>query len=197
MVNTSLSLQGLDPEIHLTAFDRVLLDSVRKDVTANTNTIVERNYTGKIDDEHIDDILQSIVVSIVTKRLVYLNEFMEGLDSYGLKFRYSNISGYAEAVVVPDNDDEGMETSAEPMLFPDCTPAGVMGWLTGQKHKPLDGQPLKITVRLDHDCLATNPNHHICFPVVGSCAKGITLPVAHMKTAEEFNEVFMIAVSKG
>ena len=85
MVNTSLSLQGLDPQIHLTASDRVLLDSVRKDVTANTNTTVEHNYTRKIDNEHIDDILQTIVASIVTNRLVYLNEFMEGLDSYGLK----------------------------------------------------------------------------------------------------------------
>ena len=85
MVSTSLSLQELDPEIHLTASNRVLLDSVRKDVMANSDTIVEHNYTGRIDDEHIDDILQSIVVSIVTKRLVYLNEFMEGLDSYGLK----------------------------------------------------------------------------------------------------------------
>ena len=51
---------------------------------ANINTIVEHNYTGLIDDDH-NDILQSIIVSTVTKRLAYLSEFMEGLDSYGLK----------------------------------------------------------------------------------------------------------------
>ena len=66
-----------------------------------------------------------------------------------------------------------------------------------QKHKPLDGTPLTIAVKFNHDCLITNPNHRICYPVVGACAKEITLPVAHMKTAEEFNEVFMMAISKG
>jgi hypothetical protein len=33
-------------------------------------------------------------------------------------------------------------------LSPDCTPAGIMRWLTGQKHKPLDEEPLIVTVRL-------------------------------------------------
>ena len=42
-----------------------------------------------------------------------------------------------------------------------------------------------------------NPKHQICFPVVGACAKEITFHVAHMKTEKAFNEVFMLALSKG
>ena len=126
MVNTSLSLQGLDPEIHLTASDRVLLDSVRKDVTANTNTIVEHNYTGKIDDEHIDDILQSIVVSIVTKRLVYLNEFMEGLDSYGLKNILHSCPDVCKAFFVCVQGGEVDANYLFSILHPEYNEAGSM-----------------------------------------------------------------------
>lgn len=56
----------------------------------------------------------------------------------------------------------------------DLTPADVMGWLTGET--------LPIAVRFNHDCMENNPSHTICFPIVGACAKEITLPVAHMRT---------------
>lgn len=46
-------------------------------------------------------------------------------------------------------------------------------------------------------CTIDNPNHRICFSVVGACAKEITLSVAPMKTADEFNEVSVLALSKG
>ena len=72
-----------------------------------------------------------------------------------------------------------------------------MGWLTGQKHKPLNGEPLMITVKFNHDCYLDNPDHRICYPIIRACSKEISLPVAHMKTPEAFNEVFMLAVSKG
>ena len=78
------------------------------------------------------------------------------------------------------------------------TPASVMGWLTGQKHKPLNGETLPIAVRFNHDCMENNPSHTICFPIVGACAKEITLPVAHMRTQKEFSDVFLLmAFCKG
>jgi hypothetical protein len=259
LVNPSISLQELNCETNLTASDRILLDSILEDVMKNTNTIIDHGYTGIIDDSHIGEIRQSIVVSIVTKRLVYLNEFMHGLDSYGLRnilqthpnvckalfvqddhdesavdanylFSIMNpefseagttrkeieesmmdflqdflfgledkpcVSGYAQALATSD-DSAGAESEQEQLLLsPDCTPAGIMGWLTGQKHKPLDEEPLTVTVRFNHDCAMHNPNHRICYPTVGACAKEISFPVTHMKTAEEFNEVFMVAISKG
>lgn len=96
-------------------------------------------------------------------------------------------------------EDTGKEAaeSKEELLLPDLTPAGVLGWLTGQKHKPISGEQISVTVKFDHDCLVRNPKHQICFPVVKACAKEVTFPVAHMKTQEAFNEVFMLALSKG
>ena len=114
-----------------------------------------------------------------------------------------NAAGYAEAIASDDTDDPTNHTNTEVVQThvqfqcPDCSPAGVLGWLTGQKHKPINGEEIRIDVKFNHDCITDNPNHRICFPVVGACAKEITFPVAHMKTADEFNEVFIIALSKG
>ena len=58
------------------------------------------------------------------------------------------------------------------------------------------GKKIRIDVKFNHYCITDNSNHRICFPVVGACAKEIPFPVAHMKTADEFNEVFIIALSK-
>ena len=61
---------------------------------ADTNTIIEHGYTGTVDAPHIEEILSSVAISLVSKRLVYLNEFLNGLVSYGLK---DIIQTYAEA----------------------------------------------------------------------------------------------------
>ena len=42
---------------------------------------------------------------------------------------------------------------AETFENADLTVAGVMGWLTRQKHKPIDNQKFKVTVCFNHDCL--------------------------------------------
>lgn len=77
------------------------------------------------------------------------------------------------------------------------TPAGVLGWLTGQRHAPIDGSSLAITVHFDHDCMTRNPKHTICFPQVGACGREITFPVAHMEKSDSFSELFLLAYCKG
>ena len=267
LVNPSVPVHELDPQKHLTPSDRLLLNSVRTDLTSHADTVIEHGYTGRIDDSHMEEIVKSIVISIVTKRVVYLKEFLEGLDAYSLgsiiqthpeackalfikdaqnddevdaNFLFStlhpvyspngstrreieesmmdflqdflfrmedepsgNVTGYAEAIASSDTDDLTTHTNTEvaetneQFHSADCSPTGVMGWLTGQKHKPINGEQIRITVKFNHDCTTDNPNHRICFPIVGACAKEITFPVAHMKTADEFSEVLMIALSKG
>ncbi|CAB3985791.1 Hypothetical predicted protein [Paramuricea clavata] len=204
LVNPSISLQELNCETNLTASDRILLDSILEDVMKNTNTIIDHGYTGIIDDSHIGEIRQSIVVSIVTKRsrstrkkieesmMDFLQDFLFGREDKPC------VSGYAQALATSDDDSAGAEREQEQLvLSPECTAAGIMGWLTGQKHKPLDEEPLTVTVRFNHDCAMHNPNHRICYPTVRACAKEISFPVPHTKTAEEFNDVFMVAISKG
>ena len=115
------------------------------------------------------------------------------------------ISGYKEAIAWNYDEDDGNEsgrksTIEEPKeLFQtaDATVPGVLGWLTGQRHKPLDETTLTITVDFDHDCLGRNPSHTICFPRVRACGKELTLPVRHMTDTEEFHRVFLLAYCKG
>ena len=109
-----------------------------------------------------------------------------------------NVSGYAEPLASCENTGREVAESHIELLLPDLTPAGVMGWLTGQKkNKPITREKRKITVKFNHDYAIRNPIHQICFPVAGGCAKEMTFPAAHMKAEKAFNEVLMLALSKG
>ena len=72
-----------------------------------------------------------------------------------------------------------------------------MGWLTGQKHKEAYGAKPTITVHFDHGCLERNPKHTVCYPLVGACGRDLTLPVAHMRTKEQFEEIFVTGFCMG
>jgi c-di-AMP phosphodiesterase-like protein len=72
-------MTSLNTEKHLTANDQEQLENIKKDVNSHTNFILENGYTGIIDDSHKDDIVGTIMVSIIGRRLLYLNEFAEGL----------------------------------------------------------------------------------------------------------------------
>ena len=50
----------------------------------NQEAIIEHGYTGVIDEAHIKEIIKSIIISIVMKRIVYLKEFMKGLCLFDL-----------------------------------------------------------------------------------------------------------------
>ena len=69
---------------NLTTVEKELLKEVKSDCTKYTELILENNYTGVIDEKHIDEILGSLKVSFVTRRSLYMKEFMIGLSSYGL-----------------------------------------------------------------------------------------------------------------
>ena len=89
------------------------------------------------------------------------------------------------------------EEKSEVFETPELSVAGVMGWLTGQRHKPIDNRDFTVTVHFNHDCLIKNPSHKLCFPVVGACGKEITFPVAHMSSFSDFKELFILAFCKG
>ncbi|XP_013393256.1 uncharacterized protein LOC106160983 [Lingula anatina] len=111
-----------------------------------------------------------------------------------------NITGYTEALAWNEKDtitDENDILENKKYQAVDVSPAAVLGWLTGQKHRPVNGEPLNITAHFDHDCKERNPEHTICFPQVGACSREITFPVAHMTDVKEFEHVFLLALCKG
>ena len=239
------------------------LKEIKKDCNAHSDTIIENNYTGPIDQDHCEAIIRSLKVSFVSQRLMYMNEFSTGLDAYGPKdliiknpevcsklfvmsqmdqkpyanYLYSiispvysetgslrrkveeetmdllqdmllqiedtKVSGHKVAVAWQEFEEaEEAENTSEQMMdryqSPEVSIPRIMGWLTGQQHKPADpAESFQITCNFDHDCLVRNPAHTICFPLVGACGRELTLPVNHMKTAETFLDVFVMAYCKG
>lgn len=53
-------------------------------MTPHQEMIIEHGYTGNINQEQVNNIVQSIVITIVTRQVVIMKEFMEGLQLYGL-----------------------------------------------------------------------------------------------------------------
>ena len=122
-------------------------------------------------------------------------------------FEDHNMTGQLAAVALRDfkadnedsekEDEEKGQQNLESFERAKMNIPGVMGWLTGAQHKPINGEKLKITVSFDHECMQRNAKHTICFPQVSACKRKITFPVAHMQVIEKFRELFVLAYSKG
>ena len=97
----------------------------------------------------------------------------------------------------PNDDGAIVDETDEQFSLPSLSPAGVMGWLTGQQHKALNGESMAISVMFNHDCTDQYPGHVICYTTVAACGKLLTPPVNHMKKAAEFNEIFIVAYCGG
>ena len=258
---TLVNYKNVDPrnlslQKHLTPSEREQIESIKENVESFHDTIIEHGYTGLIRQDQVEDIVGSMLISIVARGALSLGEFMEGLDVYGLKdiifknqdacrslfvkgkieevdanyligllkpqfseggsnkraveehivdhfqdfllsLEDDGMEGYASAVA--SNYDCGEEESTERERFEvaELSVPGVLKWLTGRRHRDITGSGLCIVVNFNHTCKIETPKHTICFPYVGACGMEITLPVAHIKSYEEFKDVFIMAFSKG
>ena len=68
-------------EENLTFKEKQLLSEVRSDCQKHTDLIIDNGYTGAIKEENF---IRSLQVSFVSRRCLYMKEFMLGLSSYGL-----------------------------------------------------------------------------------------------------------------
>ena len=84
LINLDMDIRALSPDKHLTSDEKKLFDTIREDVGKHQDYILEHSYTGVINEEHTDNILGSILVSIWHKRVLCLNEFRQRMDPYGL-----------------------------------------------------------------------------------------------------------------
>ena len=235
LTNPKVDILNMREENDLTQSERHILDKIKIDIASQQDVILQHGYTGPIDKGHIDDIVRSVAVSLINKRILYLQEFKEGLNMYGLADIVTNqlkvcqpffveeqvqnvdanylfslikpefspagstqrgleemlmdnfqdflmaldegaITGYDCPIAWNYTDDhldnilkEVTEESVEKFDTAELTSAGVMGWLTGQRHRQLNGEKIEIIAKFDHECLIRNPSHTICFPLVGAC----------------------------
>jgi hypothetical protein len=180
-----------------------LADIIQNHPESCRTLFVKCSQPSKVDANFLFSILDPIYTLAGSSRRKVEESIMDFFQDFLFKLEdEKNILGYTEAVAWNESRESAAEVSnadqpTEQFQSQDLTPAGILGWLTGQKHIPLGEKPLKVSVNFNHDCRVNNPNHRICFPVVGACAREITLPVTHMNTTEDFNEVFLLAFCKG
>ena len=95
MLTLEVKLDQLDAETHFTPKDKELFGQIRNCDSFDdslSNLILDHGYTGPLDKNHQDDIIGTIQVSIMNKRLLYLREFCEGLKLFHV---YALVKDYA------------------------------------------------------------------------------------------------------
>ena len=71
-------------EENLTTKENQVLEEVRSDCQKHQDLIIDNGYTGAIKEENLEAIIRSLKVSFVSRRCLYMKEFMLGLSSYDL-----------------------------------------------------------------------------------------------------------------
>jgi len=110
------------------------------------------------------------------------------------------VTGYTKELVYDHDHTEDVAggeykpDKGSEVQFADISPSGLLGWLTGKRHCPLDGEKLLISVKFDHECLQKNPCHTLCFPIVAASARNLTLPLVQMQEDEEFKRIMLLAL---
>ena len=77
--NTDL-LKSTELEKYFVCFSQIKANPIE-----HSDFILENGYTGVINDENVDNILGAIMVSISSRRILYLNEILRGLELFGIK----------------------------------------------------------------------------------------------------------------
>ena len=80
LANSNVDLRSLDLEHHLTQPEREQIAKLKDDLVNYKDIIIDHGYTGPIKEDMMDDIIGSVVISIVSRKLLSLGEFMERLQ---------------------------------------------------------------------------------------------------------------------
>ena len=81
LINPGIDMMNLSIEKHLSKSEKKIFEIIKHDVKGNQDIILDNSYTALVDDEHIDEIVGSVMIS---KRIMYLKEFTQGLSLYGV-----------------------------------------------------------------------------------------------------------------
>ena len=100
LINPDIDMTNLSVEKHLSKSEKKIVEIIKHDVKGNQDIILDNGYTGLVDDEHIDEIVGSVMISLVSKRIMYLKEFARGLSLYGVDELLSKAPGLCKSFFV-------------------------------------------------------------------------------------------------
>ena len=105
LVDPNIDIAALIPEKHLTESDQQLLTSVKQDVNAHSDIIIGT------------DIVGTIMVSLIGKRLLYLKEFAEGMKLFGVLEAVRAYPDVMKSLFVKGHKDNVLDAN---YVFPLC-----------------------------------------------------------------------------
>ena len=80
----SVDIQNLNITRHLTSSEIEFIKEIEKEPAHYKDFIIDNGYTGVISHYSLSDIIGTMLISTVTKRLMYLKEFFRGRSCLGL-----------------------------------------------------------------------------------------------------------------
>ena len=100
LINPDIDMMNLSAERHLSKSEKKIVEIIKHDVKGNQDIILDNGYTGLVDDEHIDEIVGSVMISLVSKRFMYLKGFARGLSLFGVDELLSKAPGLCKSFFV-------------------------------------------------------------------------------------------------
>ncbi len=79
MINPLSDMTLLDNKA-LTEHEQHEIDNLLNDLDGSQDQIIDHGYTGKIEKDRVPEIEKSLMFSMVSRRVIYLQEFMAGLE---------------------------------------------------------------------------------------------------------------------
>ena len=117
LVYPSVDLRSLDTERHLKPIEREQIDKIKGDLDNYRDIIIDHGYTGPIKKDMMDDIIGSIVLSIVSRNLLTLGEYglkdllLDHLESRRPLFIMEHVeavdASYLDGLLEPEFSDMG------------------------------------------------------------------------------------------
>ena len=95
----------------LTANEREILIEIKQDYSKYTDRIIDCGYTGCFDQDHCEEMINSMKVSFVSKRSLYMKEFAKGMIPYGIHHCIKEDPSVCESLFV---------NSCQPDVAPDA-----------------------------------------------------------------------------
>ena len=90
----------------------------------------------------IIDYLQDTIISLEDEHVAVETEQLAYLQTNDRNCSFGESESYSDVI---------------DRIKPEMSAAVVFQWLTGQRHKPVNGKKATVTVEFDHDCLKRNP----------------------------------------
>lgn len=100
---------SLDNSQFFTLADEEFFSQIQENPEALAESIIDNGYSGLINNENVSTIVDTIKISIMSKRRTYLAEIQRGLNLYGLFSKMQLHPGLFLPLFVKENSQEDVD----------------------------------------------------------------------------------------